>query len=91
MSFSKLFNSTDKRHRLSLRLNAWSESLSLKVNYIINAETAVPIKYLNIFWRTLKMCLINCKMNLILICSSTCVIAGVNRETSFPVTDTKLI
>ena len=58
---------------------------------IINAETAVPIKYLNIFWRTLKMYLINCEMNLILICSSTCVIAGVNRETSFPITDTKLI
>ena len=36
------------------------------------------------------MSLSDCEINLILTWSSTCVIAGVNRETSFAITDTKL-
>ena len=35
-------------------------------NDIINAEIAVPLKYLNNFWETLEMPLINCEINLIL-------------------------
>ena len=38
-----------------------------------NAEIMVPLKYLN-FWRTLKMNLINCEINLILTWSANCVI-----------------
>ena len=33
LSISKPLSSTDKRNHLSLRLNAWRESLSLKVNF----------------------------------------------------------
>ena len=33
LSISKSFSSTDKRNHLSSRLNAWRESLSMKVNF----------------------------------------------------------
>ena len=33
LSISKSFSSTDKRNRLSSRLNAWRESLLVKVNF----------------------------------------------------------
>ena len=36
-------------------------------------EIAVPLKYLCNFWRTLKMPLINCEINLILTWSADCV------------------
>ena len=36
----------------------------------------VPLKYLSNFWRTLEIPLINCKVNLILTCSSTSVITN---------------
>ena len=39
-----------------------------------DAEIAVPLKYLNNFWRTLEMLLINCEINPILACSSTCIL-----------------
>ena len=39
-------------------------------------ETIVPLKYLSNFWRTLKMLLINCEVNLILTWSPTCVISS---------------
>ena len=39
-----------------------------------DVEIMVPLKYLSNFWRTLEMPLINCEVNLILTCSSTCVI-----------------
>ena len=53
----------------------------------------VPLKYLSNFWRTLEMPLINCEVNLILTCSSTCVLisTGVqNQAARFTITDTKL-
>ena len=50
----------------------------------------MPLKYLSNFWRTLEIPLINCEINLILTWSSTCVIAEVNRATSFAKKDTKL-
>ena len=51
-----------------------------------------PLKYLRNFWRTLKMPLISCKINLIITWSETCVRsrAVVNRVTTFATTDTKL-
>ena len=53
-------------------------------------EIMVPIKYLSNFWRTLKMPLINCEVNLLLTWSSTCVITNFTGAVSFAITDTKL-
>ena len=43
-----------------------------------NVEIMVPLKYLNNFWRTLEMSLINCEINLILTWSANCVIVYTN-------------
>ena len=40
----------------------------------VDVEIMVPLKYLSNFWRTLKMPLINCEIELILIWSAKCVI-----------------
>ena len=50
----------------------------------------VPLKYLSNFWRTLEMPLINCEVNLILTCSSTCVITNSTGAGTFETTDTRL-
>ena len=53
-------------------------------------ENSIPLKYLNNFWRTLEMPLINCEVNLILTWSSTCVITDSNGAGTFKISDTKL-
>ena len=53
-------------------------------------QIIVPLKYLSNFWRTLKMSLVNCEDNLILTCSSTCVIINSTGAGRFTITDTKL-
>ena len=50
----------------------------------------VPLKYLNNFWRTLEMPLINCEVNQILVWSSTCVITDSAGAGTFAIRDTKL-
>ena len=58
-----------------------------------DVEIMVPLKYLNNFWRTLEMPLINCEVNLILTWPSTCVIVASNpqnQNATFAITDTKL-
>ena len=58
-----------------------------------DVEIMVTLKYLSNFWRTLKMPLINCEVNLILPWSSTfaLVATGVhNQSATFAITDTKL-
>ena len=58
-----------------------------------DVEIMVPLKYLGNFWRTLEMPLINCKVNLILTWSSTCVLVATNiqnQSATFAITDTKL-
>ena len=50
----------------------------------------VPLKYLSSFWRTLEMPLINCKVNLTLTWSSTCVITNSSGAGTFEITDIKL-
>ena len=58
-----------------------------------DVEVMVPLKYLNNFWRTLEMPLINCEANLILTWSSTCVLISTNAQNqnaTFAITDTKL-
>ena len=58
-----------------------------------DVEIMVPLKYLSYFLRTLEMHLSNSEVNLILTCSSTCVLiaTGVqNQNATFAITDTKL-
>ena len=58
-----------------------------------NVEIMVPLKYLNNFWRTLEMPLINFEINLILTWSVYCVVfsnAVVNHGATFAITNTKL-
>ena len=53
----------------------------------------VPLKYLSNFWRTLKMPLINCEIELIFIWSVNCVIIYTNvasQNPTFTVTETNL-
>ena len=55
-----------------------------------DVEIIVPLKYLSNFWRTLKMPLMNCEINLILTWSSACVITNSTGAGRFAITDTKL-
>ena len=55
-----------------------------------DVEIIIPLKYLSNFWRTLKLPLINCEVNLILTWSSTCVITNSTGAGTFEITDTKL-
>ena len=55
-----------------------------------DVEIILPLKYLSNFWRTLKMPLINCEVNLILTWSSDCVISSATGEIKFKITETKL-
>ena len=55
-----------------------------------DVQIIVPLKYLNNFWRTLEMPLINCEVNLLLTWSKDCVISSANGETKFSITETKL-
>ena len=53
----------------------------------------VPLKYLNNFWRTLEMLLINCEFSLMLPWSAnSCLVTSIaiNQEPTFRITDTKL-
>ena len=53
-------------------------------------EIMVPLTYLSKFWRTLKVLLINCEVNLILTWSSTGVITNSTCARTFEITNTKL-
>ena len=75
-----------------------SESIESKIEITINTpancnrkdvEIMVSLKYLSNFWRTLEMPLINCEINLILTCSSTCVTTNYTGAARFKITDTK--
>ena len=54
-----------------------------------NAKIIVPLEYLSNFWRTFEMLLINCEINLILICLSICVMTNSTGAVRFARTDTK--
>ena len=53
-------------------------------------EIIIPLKYLNNFWRTLELPLINCEVNLILTWSTTCIITNSTGAGRFAITDIKL-
>ena len=58
-----------------------------------NVEIMIPLKFLNHFWRTLKMPLINCEINLDLNWYEKCVIVATdvaNQGAKFSITDKKL-
>ena len=55
-----------------------------------DVEIIVPLKYLSNFWRTLEILLTNCKRNLILTWSSTCVITNSTGVGTFKITDTTI-
>ena len=50
----------------------------------VNVEIMIPLKYLNNFWRTLEMSLINCEIELILNWSGNCVIIYTNVDNQVP-------
>ena len=75
-----------------------SESFKSKLKITQNApadgnikdiEIIVPLKYLSNVWRTLEMSLINCEVNLILTCSSTCVFTNSTGAGRFAIIDAK--
>ena len=55
-----------------------------------DVQIMIPLKYLSKFWRTLKMLLINCEINLILTWSDTCVLSNNAKATAFAITDTQI-
>ena len=56
-----------------------------------DVQIVVPLKCLSNFWRTLETLINKCKINLILIYLSTCVINDSNGEEKFAITDKKLM
>ena len=55
-----------------------------------DVKIIVPLKYLSNFWRTLKMPLVNCEVNLILTWSRGCVITNSTGVGKFAITKPKL-
>ena len=55
-----------------------------------DVKIAVPLKYLNNFWRTIEISLINCEISLNLTWSKKWVISSALGITEFKRTDTKL-
>ena len=53
-------------------------------------KIAVPLKYLNNFWRSLEMPLINCKVELSLKWIENCILSSSGTAATFKITDTKL-
>ena len=45
---------------------------------LIDAEVAIPLKYLSSFWRSLDIPLINCEIELMLTWSKNCVLADIS-------------
>ena len=74
-----------------------SKSFKVKLEFIGNTnssgnkdvEIVVPLKYLNAFWRTLEMSLINCEISLTLAWPANCVILTSTDSVAFEITDTK--
>ena len=50
----------------------------------------MSLKYLNNFWRTLEILLINCELDLILTWSEVCIISSAAGATKFKITDTRI-
>ena len=79
-------NSSSLKYKISLLGN------SVVVNNVarINAKVVVPLKYLNNFFRSLEMPLINCKTKLNLTWKKECVLSTDNGNAVFIINDTKM-
>ena len=76
------------KYKASIIVNTVTDGASSKKDDI---KIAVPLKYLNNFWRSLEMPLINCKVELTLNWYTNCVtIIGNGTAATFTITDTKL-
>ena len=70
-----------------------SSSFKYKSSLITNrngVKTAVPLKYLSNFWRSLGMLLIDCKFELSLSWDPNCVLSNLVGASTFMTTDAKL-
>ena len=70
-----------------------SSSFKYKSSLITNrnrVKIAVPLKYLSNFWRSLAMSLINCKVELSLICDPNSVLSNLVGDSTFTIPDAKL-
>ena len=70
-----------------------SSSFKYKSSFITNrigVKIVVPLKYLSNFWRSLKILLINCKVELSLKWNENCILSSAGTATNFTITDTKL-
>ena len=56
-----------------------------------NIEIAVPLKYFSNFWRSLKMPLINCKIELSLKWIENCILSSAGTAATFKITDAKTL
>ena len=59
-------------------------------NSFVKHETVVPLKHLSIFWRSLEMSLINCKIHLELNCIEDSILSSDGNSAKLKITDTKL-
>ena len=55
-----------------------------------NAKVVVPLKYLNNFWKSLEMPLINCKIYVELNWIEDCILSSAGDSVKFNITDAKL-
>ena len=65
-------------------------SANLKESESIKFKLAVHLKHLSNVWRTLEMPLSNCRINLILTWSSTCIITNYTGAETLAITGTML-
>ena len=92
-NYSKTSGSLWQYHRDDVNDNIKeSESFKFKIKLTRKTPVAgnredfkvvVPLKYLNDFWRSLEMPLINCEINFSLTWSEDCVISSTTGETKF--------
>ena len=61
-------------------LNNNADDYDINKEDIKEIETAVPLKYLSNFWRTLDMPLINCEVSLALSWSASCIITSMEKR-----------
>ena len=65
----------------------YESSLITNINGV---KTAVPLKYLSNFWRSLEMSLINCPIELSLKWDKNYILSSEDGNSVFAITDTKL-
>ena len=67
-------------------------SFKYKSSFITNkngVKIVVPLKYLSIFWRSLEMPLINCKIEVSLKWYKNCMLSSAGTVATFAISDTK--